>query len=120
MRPAPRKPLTRRAQWPKHCSQIQELMAKIIGFFVCAALVTGAFIVQAAERRDAYTARDEGDIRELESQWSKAIQSADTAAMERILAPDYVGVDPAGAAMNKSQEIDMFRKGDLKIESIRS
>jgi ketosteroid isomerase-like protein len=99
---------------------MKELMGKIIGFIVCAALLTGAFLVQAAERKDAYTARDEGDVLQLESEWSKAIQTGDTAAMERLLAPDYVGVDPAGASMGKSQEIDMFRKGDLKIESIQA
>ena len=112
--------MTRPEQWPKHCFQMKELMGKIIGFIVCAALLTGAFLVQAAERKDAYTARDEGDIRQLESDWSKAIQTGDTAAMERLLAPDYVGVDPAGASMGKAQEIDMFRKGDLKIESIQA
>jgi ketosteroid isomerase-like protein len=95
-------------------------MGKIIGFIVCAALLTSAFFVRAAERKDAYTVRDEGDVLQLESQWSKAIQSGDTAAMERLLAHDYVGVDPAGASTSKSQEIDMFRKGDLKIESIQA
>lgn len=95
-------------------------MTKKLTLFWCAALLTGAFVLNAAERpRDAYTARDEADVLQLESAWAKAIQTADTAAMEKILAPDYVGVDPSGTSMSKSQELDMFRRGDLKIESMQ-
>jgi len=88
---------------------------------LCAAVLAGACLVHAYDAKppkDAYTARDEADILQLEGQWAKAIQARDTAVMERLLAPEYVGVDPAGVATSKTQEIAMFRNGDLKIDSI--
>lgn len=82
------------------------------------AFLAGACLLQAAQPKDAYTARDEADVLQLEAQWVKALQTRDTATMERLLAPDYIGVDPSGAAMNKAQEIAMYRGGDLKFDSI--
>ena len=88
---------------------------------ICAAILAGVCLVHAYDPkapRDAYTARDEADILQLEADWAKAIQARDTTVMERLLAPEYIGVDPAGAATSKAQEIAMFRNGDLKIDSI--
>jgi len=94
-------------------------MDKIIGFFLGGALLISVFTVHAAERKDAYTARDEADVLQLESQWASALQTGDTVIMDRLLAPDYTGVDPSGAPMSKSQELDMYRRGDLKFESVQ-
>ncbi len=93
-------------------------MKKRFALSLCAAILAGACLVHAADPKDAYTARDEADILQLETEWAKAIQTRDTAAMERLLAPEYVGVDPAGVAMSRAQEIAMFKSGDLKIDSI--
>jgi hypothetical protein len=94
-------------------------MTKRLAVFSCAAFLAGACLLNAAERaKDAYTARDEVDVLQLEAQWVKAIQAGDTVVMDRLLASEYIGIDPAGAAMSKAQEIDMYRRGDLKFESI--
>jgi ketosteroid isomerase-like protein len=93
-------------------------MTKRFVLSLCAAILAGACFVHAADPKDAYTARDEADILQLEAEWAKALQTRDTVVMERLLAPEYVGVDPAGVAMGKAQEIDMFKRGDLKFDSI--
>ena len=93
-------------------------MTKRFSLSLCAAILAGACFVHAADPKDAYTARDEADILQLEAEWAKALQTRDTAVMERLLAPEYVGVDPAGVAMGKAQEIAMFKGGDLKFDSI--
>ncbi|HZO86283.1 MAG TPA: nuclear transport factor 2 family protein [Verrucomicrobiae bacterium] len=96
-------------------------MNKRLALSLCAAILAGACLVHAYDPKapkDAYTARDEADILQLEAEWAKALQTRDTAVMERLLAPEYVGVDPAGVAMSKAQEIAMFQRGDLKFESI--
>ncbi len=85
---------------------------------LCAAILAAACFVHAADPKDAYTARDEADILQLEAEWSKAIQARDTAVMERLLAPEYVSVDPAGVTAGKAQEIAMYQRGDLKFDSI--
>ena len=87
---------------------------------LCTAILA-AYLVHAYEPRatkDAYTARDEADVLQLETEWVKALQTRDTAVMERLLAPEYVGVDPAGVTMSKAQEIAMFQRGEFKIDSI--
>jgi len=91
-------------------------MAKMIGFFLGGALLVSALTVHAA---DAFTARDEADVLHVEAQWAKAAQTGDTAAMDRLLAPDYAGVSPGGNAMNKAQELDLYRRGDLKFDSVQ-
>jgi len=96
-------------------------MTKRFALSLCAAILAGTCLVHAYDPKgpkDAYTARDEADILQLEAEWAKALQTRDTAVMERLLAPEYVGVDPAGVAMSKAQEIAMFQRGDLKFESI--
>lgn len=95
-------------------------MTKRIGFLTLAALAAGIFLAQAADRKDAYTVRDEADVLKLQSQWTKAAQEGDTAAMERILAPEYTGVNPDGSVTGKNEEIAIYRKGDLKFDSIKS
>jgi ketosteroid isomerase-like protein len=94
-------------------------MKKQIGLLL-AVMAASLFTLHSAEQKDAYTARDENDVRQLETQWAKAIEEGDTAAMERILASDYTGVDPAGKVLTKTQELDMYSKGDLKIQSIQT
>jgi hypothetical protein len=44
-------------------------------------------------------------IVESERQWAESVASGDTSAIERILAEDFVGVDPKGKLYNKQQMI---------------
>jgi catechol 2,3-dioxygenase-like lactoylglutathione lyase family enzyme/ketosteroid isomerase-like protein len=44
-------------------------------------------------------------IRESEAQWAESVATGDTAAVERILADDFVGVDPKGGLYDKQQMI---------------
>jgi ketosteroid isomerase-like protein len=44
-------------------------------------------------------------ILESERQWAESVATGDTSAIERILADDFVGVDPKGIQYNKQQMI---------------
>jgi len=44
-------------------------------------------------------------ILESERQWAESVATGDTSAIERILAEDFIGVDPKGALYNKQQMI---------------
>jgi Domain of unknown function (DUF4440) len=44
-------------------------------------------------------------IVESEQQWAESVASGDTAVLERILADDFVGVDPKGHSYNKAKMI---------------
>ena len=45
-------------------------------------------------------------IVESERQWAESVATGDTSAIERILADDFVGVDPKGVLYTKQQMVD--------------
>ena len=48
-------------------------------------------------------------IANSEQQWAESVASGDTSAIGRILADDFVGVDPKGRVYNKQQMVDETR-----------
>jgi hypothetical protein len=49
-------------------------------------------------------------IIESERQWAESVASGDTATVERILAADFVGVDPKGPLYDKTKMISDTRE----------
>src|SRR5262249_10411906 len=49
-------------------------------------------------------------ILESERKWAESVATGDTSAIERILAGDFVGVDPQGHLYNKQQMVADTRK----------
>jgi hypothetical protein len=45
--------------------------------------------------------KDEDYIRESEKQWAESVASGDTSVVQRILADDFIGVDPDGGHYDK-------------------
>src|SRR5690242_6681382 len=45
-------------------------------------------------------------VLDSERQWAESVATGDTSAIERILADDFIGVDPKGNLYNKQQMID--------------
>jgi ketosteroid isomerase-like protein len=55
---------------------------------------------------DGYDQKEaERYIREGESQWAESVASGDSSVVERILADDFVGVDPGGKLYDKAKMI---------------
>ena len=48
-------------------------------------------------------------ILESERQWAESVATGDTSTIERILADDFIGVDPKGRSYAKQQMIDETR-----------
>ena len=48
-------------------------------------------------------------ILDSERQWAESVATGDTSAIERILADDFIGVDPKGHLYTKQQMIDETR-----------
>jgi hypothetical protein len=61
----------------------------------------------------------ERDILESERQWAESVATGDTSAIERILADDFIGVDPKGALYNKQQMITDTRSAPKYFVSNR-
>jgi ketosteroid isomerase-like protein len=58
-------------------------------------------------------------ILECERQWAESVASGDTSAIERILADDFIGVDPKGHLYTKQQMIDETRNAPKYFVSNR-
>ena len=56
-------------------------------------------LISCSEKVD--TKKGEEYIRESEKQWAESVASGDTSVIKRILADDFIGVDPDGNQYNK-------------------
>ena len=54
---------------------------------------------------------DELYIRDSERQWAESVASGDASVVERILANDFIGVDPHGQLYDKTKMISHTREG---------
>jgi len=57
-------------------------------------------------------------IRKLDNERIQAQIHADARALDRIYAPDFIGVGPSGTVRTKPQVLLDFTSGDLKFQSI--
>jgi ketosteroid isomerase-like protein len=58
------------------------------------------------------------EVENLESQWLKALIQNDIATVNRLLADDYLGIDPNGTLETKADALAQQRSGTMKITSI--
>ena len=58
-------------------------------------------------------------IVESERQWAESVATGDTSAIDRILADDFIGVDPQGHLYNKQRMIDETRNAPKHFVSNR-
>ena len=72
---------------------------------------------QAPAARPAQAGSEEATIRQIEQEWGNALVKADIAALDRILAADYVFTDSDGQMQTKAQNLANFKSGAVKIES---
>src|SRR5262245_24166736 len=66
---------------------------------------------------EASNATKESIVR-LCTAWDDAYIHRDLAALERILADDYIGIDEEGNVTKKADEITLTKAGDLVIKSV--
>jgi len=60
---------------------------------------------------------EEESIRKLEDEYAAAYGRNDADTLDRLWAPDYTFVNPAGQVLTKGQRLAMLRSGELKIEA---
>ena len=58
------------------------------------------------------------EIENLESQWRTALMQNDVATINRLLADDYLGINPNGTLETKADALAQRRSGTVKISSI--
>ncbi len=73
-----------------------------VSLIAVVALVAGVYAVAA---QNAGTSEAERYIIESERQWAESVANGDATGIERILANDFVGVDPDGSFYNKAKMV---------------
>lgn len=58
------------------------------------------------------------EIEALEMQWRDAELSNNVSQMDRLLADDYVGISANGTVQTKTQALDQYKAGTLRIQSL--
>ena len=58
------------------------------------------------------------EIESLEAQWRTAVLQNDVATVNRLLADDYLGINPNGTLETKADALALRRAGTMKISSI--
>jgi len=74
-------------------------------------------VVTASPTADDSAATEE-DIIKFERDWVAAIVNKDVAALERILAEDFVGTSVRGETFRKAQAIEDIKKGAYVVQSM--
>ena len=74
-------------------------------------------IVTLAKEKGTGATADEATLKKIEQELTDSILKSDTAAFEKYLTSDYLGIGPDGAAQNKSELVSDIKSGTLKLES---
>lgn len=91
-------------------------MKLAISVFLAAVLASTACPTSAAPS----AANNPQDLINMENGWAKAVVARDAAALSRIVAPDWTGLDHHGKIMNRAAMIKEIVAGDEKLTSMIS
>ena len=75
--------------------------------------------IWAARAQQSSTADVERYIRESERQWAESVANGDASVVERILADDFLGVDPDGSFYEKAKMVADTREAPKEFISNR-
>jgi len=83
-------------------------------FLIVLALICA---IWAARAQQSNTAEAERYIKESESQWAESVANGDASVVERILADDFLGVDPDGNLYDKAKMVADTREAPKEFIS---
>ena len=81
-----------------------------------AASMLGALLLQAMPRGERHEVRHEID--HLEDHWRDAVLSRNVAAMDALLASDYMAITANGTLESKEETLASLRSGSLHIKTL--
>ena len=63
---------------------------------------------------------DEDEIRRVEREWGDAFEQRDFAALDRIMADEYILTDPLGNVRGKEESLAALKTNEVRFESTKS
>jgi hypothetical protein len=85
---------------------------------VCAGVVAAIGHVEAGQ---SAAATPSSEVTKAERNWEAAMQKKDSAAVDKILAPDWMGVNPDGTLETRAHFLSAVKSGDyatVKLDEI--
>jgi ketosteroid isomerase-like protein len=79
-------------------------------------MLAGMASMHAMPRAERHETRHE--IEQLEDSWRNAVLKGNIAAMDALLADDYMAITPTGILQSKEQALDNLRSGMIHFKSI--
>jgi ketosteroid isomerase-like protein len=79
-------------------------------------MLAGMASMHAMPRAERHETRHE--IEQLEDSWRNAVLKGNIAAMDALLADDYMAITPTGILQSKEQALDNLRSGMIRFKSI--
>ena len=89
----------------------------VLLIFACASSV---FAVGQTEKKPNETGRVEQLILQLENEGREATLKNDIAANDRLLADNWVNINPDGSVTTKARLLELLKQGNFKINSIEN
>lgn len=93
-------------------------MNRILWLVIFILTVTSLVVGQKQTTRSTQKERVTAAIRKLDDERIQAQIHADKAALDRIYAPDFIGIGPSGTVRTKPQVLADFTSHDLVFQSI--
>jgi uncharacterized protein with LGFP repeats len=108
--------LTLKKQIYNQLNTAMKKLIKLFGLITWIYLLTGCNNTQPTSITIDYK-KAEDFIKESEKQWAESVTSGDSTVIERILADDFIGVDPEGNQYNKQQMVHDTRSAPKYFKS---
>ncbi len=85
----------------------------IVMLLVCACLAPA----YGGSKKPATTMTTVDEIKQLERNWTAAMEAANSSQLSQILADDWTGLYTDGATLTKQQFLGELKSGDMKLQS---
>lgn len=89
---------------------------RFAGRFAVVVMLAAASLLPAMPRAEKHEIRHQ--IEQLEETWRTAVLQGNTAAMDALLAEDYMAITPTGILQSKEQSLASLKAGTVHFKSI--
>ena len=81
---------------------------------------TDPLILNTRALQNSTTNSEEAEVRRTEFDWGQAYERKDLAALDRVMADEYILTDPLGNVRNKAETLAAIKTNEVNFESTES
>jgi ketosteroid isomerase-like protein len=92
-------------------------MKKLLSLMIALCVVSCSALAQTPAAKSAKSGSDQETLKQIEHDWDAADTKTDVAALDRLLASDFVQINLNGQLETKAQRLAALKSGERKFES---